>query len=193
MKKPDTKHQILAIAREIAATDGIGAVSFDAIARRLGRSKQAVLYWYPSKRELLGALFLPWLEAEAEVALSALRKSGGPTAAVAAFVRAVALFHLSDLDRFRLMYLAPQVTRQGSGSTEGTRLATQVHPVTDRLYGAFAAHLGDAPAARREAVAIHAAVLGQILMIALAEALNDPLKHGSDDLVEALVATLTRG
>ncbi len=191
MRGAKTKHQILAIAREIAASDGIGAVSFDAIARRLGRSKQAVLYWYPSKRDLLAALFLPWLEEEAKVATAGLPLPGDREASVSAFVRAVARFHLSDLDRFRLMYLAPQVIRQGPGQADDGRFVTDVHPVTDRLYGALARHLGRGDAARREAFAIHAAVLGQVLMIALADALEDPLKHGADEVVDALVATLS--
>ena len=46
MQDEKTNKKILTIAREILASDGLGAVSFDTIARRLGRTKQAVLYWY---------------------------------------------------------------------------------------------------------------------------------------------------
>jgi len=63
MPQRNTGDSILKIAREIMASEGLAAVSFDAIARRLGRSKQAVLYWYPTKHDLLTALFLPWLRA----------------------------------------------------------------------------------------------------------------------------------
>jgi hypothetical protein len=68
----------------------------------------------------------------------------------------------------------------------------RVHAITDRLYGALATHLGPDPAtARAHAVAVHTSVLGLVLMAGLAEALEDPLKHGQDALVEALVAQLT--
>lgn len=206
MSKNNTAERILDAAREILASQGLSALSFDAVARRLGHSKQAVLYWYPTRQELLAALFLPCLEAEAEAARAALEAVPGPAgqgpddaeaAAITAFVRAVAAFHLADLDRFRLMYLSPQTLRRGGAAAAGpgpghAPLLQRVHPVTDRLYGALAGRLrgGDPAAARRRAVAIHGAVLGLVLMVGLSGSLNDPLKHDTDALVEALVRQL---
>ena len=193
MADGNTGEQILAIARDLLAREGLGGVSFDAIARRLGRSKQAVLYWYPSKRALLAALYLPWLEAEAEAAVGALRQGEGAAAAVGEFVHAIAEFHLKDLDRFRMMYLVLQTT-PNAGRNPDPDLLAEVHPITDRLYAAFAARLeGEAAAWRREAVAVHAAVLGLVMMVALADAVDDPLKHPSSALVDALVGRLTGG
>lgn len=192
MPQSKSKEQILSVARDIVATEGLGAVSFDVIARRLGRTKQAVLYWFPSKRKLLAAMFLPWLEAETEAAVSALEDATGRDPAVASFVRAITAFHFADLDRFRMMYLVPQTTRTVARKADSESLLEQVHPVTDRLYGALAAHLDGPPAAaRREAMAIHSAVLGLVLMFALGDTLDDPLKHGEAAMVEALCALLT--
>ena len=185
MTQQNTKARIVEIAREIMVTDGVAGLSFDAIARRLGRSKQAVLYWYPSKRDLLAALFLPALEAEADVAIAALEGVTGRAAAIGGFVDAVARFHLADLERFRMMYLAPQMTPQRQ---DAPSLTDEVHPVTDRLYAALARHLdGD----RAGALAVHAAVLGLVMMFALADALDDPLKHGAGDAIAALKARLS--
>ena len=67
----------------------------------------------------------------------------------------------------------------------------EVHAVTDRMYAALADRLGgDAGDARRQAVAVHTAVLGLMLILGLADSLDDPLKHGQTELVEALVARL---
>ena len=118
MTRSRTGDQILEIARDLLAEGGLGAVSFDAIAARLGRSKQAVLYWYPTKPDLLAALFLPWLEEEAALAETALRDATDGTDAIARFVRAVAGFHLSDLTRFRAMYLLPQTLTRGAEETK---------------------------------------------------------------------------
>lgn len=189
MSKPKTSEKILAIARDILADDGPEGLSFDAIARELGKSKQAVLYWYPTKRDLLAALYLPWLRAEVRVASSAIEAATSPAEAVAAFVRAVAAFHLDDLSRFRMMYLVPQVTRRATPARAPDPVVDDVHPVTDQLYGDLAAHL-DAPDPRAEAMAIHSAVLGVVLMVSLGDALSDPLKHGADTLVEALASRL---
>ena len=44
----------------------------------------------------------------------------------------------------------------------------------------------DAMQARRQAVVLHAAVLGQIMMITLAEAVGDPLKKHAEQIGIAL-------
>ena len=192
MPETETSQQILSIARSILASEGLGAVSFDSIARRLGRSKQAVLYWYPTKHDLLAAMFLPWLEAEAETASHAVSMSSGRFEAVNSFIRSVAGFHLADLDRFRMMYLVPQITSVKSPDRGKLIAGDKVYPVTGRLYGALADHLGGEPDdARREAVAIHSAVLGLVMMIAFADALRDPLKHNPGDLIQSLIEAFT--
>jgi AcrR family transcriptional regulator len=192
MTKPDTKEQILDIARDLLASDGLGGVSFDAIARRLGRSKQAVLYWYPTKNDLLAALFLPWLAAEADAARRALRDKAGRTEAITAFVRAVARFHSQDLDRFRLMYLVPQTLKPSPDTPQDSALLDRVHAVTASIYDSLAEHLDGAPqAARSEAFSIHSAVLGLVLMFGVGDSLNDPLKHSESDLIDALICALT--
>ena len=190
MPKQKTSDQILTIAQDLLGEKGLNGVSFDAIAARLGRSKQAVLYWFPTKADLLGAMFLPWLEAEAEIAEAALEPAAGRNDAIERFVRGVAEFHLADLNRYRMMYLVPQTTKPLQ--RQATGIVADVHPITDRIYGALAAYLEGAPGAeRKEAVAIHSAVLGLVLMVSLADGLNDPLKHSADDLIDALVDVLT--
>jgi len=192
MQNSNTDVKILSIACELLATGGLGAVSFDAIARRLGRSKQAVLYWYPTKRDLMAAMFLPWLAAETETAVGAISNATNRIEAISSFVGAVASFHLADLDRFRMMYLAPQTTRLKSNAKDNIVNGDAVYEVTNRLYSTLADHLGGQPeVARKDAVAIHSAVLGVVLMFAMADAMGDPLKHSATDLIDALIANLT--
>jgi AcrR family transcriptional regulator len=189
MARTGTRARILEIAGEVLAAEGAGALSFDAVARRLGKSKQAVLYWFPTKRDLLAALYVPWLEAEAETARTALAGCRGEAEVIRAFVRAVAGFHLADLDRFRLIYLAPQVQRPGVQDRPVDGVVDEIHPVTDGLYRSLSEHL-TGETARAEATAIHASVLGLVLMVSLGETLNDPLKHSTDALVSALADRL---
>jgi AcrR family transcriptional regulator len=190
MPATETRDQILSIAHRLLVAEGLSALSFDAIARRLGRSKQAVLYWFPTRQDLLAALFLPALQAEAEAVTVALDGAEDRPAAIARFVRGLVAFHSQDLDRFRLMYLLPQTSR----GRPGTGMLDHVHTVTDGLYGALARHLdpADPDAARPKALALHAAVLGLMMMQGLAEAVNDPLKHGADELADAMIDALTR-
>lgn len=187
-----TDKKILQAAQELLAAGGFGAVSFDTIARSLGISKQAVLYWYPTKQELLAAMFVSWLAAEADVAMAAVEDTSTPSAAISAFVKAVAAFHLSDLDRFRMMYLAPQTLKAEMQNPLEGGVLDRIHKTTDRMYGALANCLDIDPLqARQHATSIHSAVLGLILMFGLADSIKDPLKHSEEALIAALVTRLT--
>lgn len=183
----DTRLEILDIARDLVRHGGVQAISFDAIAKRLGRTKQAVLYWFPNKQALLSGLYVPWLAAEADCAERATAHAGSQREAISAFVQAIAQFHLQELDRFRLTYLAPQMTA-GAAPMEPL-VGSEIQETTSRLYTSLERHL-TGPNARARAVAIHTAVLGLITMVALADAIGDPLKHDNDTLILALIATL---
>lgn len=187
VRDTDTKARILAAARRLLRAGGPSKVTFDAVAAEVGVTKQAVIYWFPTKARLGAALVLPALEAEGAAVRDAVAGRTGARAAEAA-VRALAAYHLADLERFRLMYVAPQM-----GGGRGDVVDPDIHATTARMYGALASALGEGAGeaeTRRRAVALHAAVVGLVTMVALADALDDPLKHGAGDLVEALVAQM---
>ena len=56
--------RILDEARKLVRQGGPDKLTFDAIAARVGVSKQAVVYWFPNKASLVEALVRPALEAE---------------------------------------------------------------------------------------------------------------------------------
>lgn len=193
-----TREAILATAHALIAEQGLAGLTFDAVARRLRISKQAVIYWFPTKQEFMAAISLPVIKAEADAALQAMRSARPGAGAVSAFVRAVSAFHLADLDRFRLVYLAPQSPPAAASLDVSGRFGDELHGFTSLVFDELAQHVrlmrGIAPErARREAVAIDMAVTGMLTMMALARAVNDPLKHGDDDLVDAMCDLLTAG
>lgn len=51
-----TRQRILDAALDLFGTKGVEAVSLDEIAREVGVRKQTVLYWFPSKDELVDAV-----------------------------------------------------------------------------------------------------------------------------------------
>lgn len=194
----DSRSTILRTARQIIAEEGTRALTFDAVARRLGVTKQAIIYWFPSKQVLLGELVLPWIQAEAERVVAAVEGAPDPRQGITRAVHALVDFHLEDLDRFRQMYLAVQLDPKPHLLMDGDTLRSHVHPTTGRMYAALARMLAGPPplhpalagegAARRAAVALHMAALGLILMVALGAAVDDPLAHGTDALVASLIA-----
>jgi len=190
MPRPDTKAEIIRVATELLAEGGPAALTFDAIAARIGKSKQAVLYWFPSKPHLLGSITLPALAEEAACVSAPV----DGTRNAAAAVRQLAAFHLSDLARFRLVYVSPQagtLRNQENGLEDVTQ---QINQVTSALYDRLAECLRaddptlPDPEARQDAMVLHTSVLGLILLIAMAETINDPLKHSMETLIDRLAA-----
>ncbi|MEM9970822.1 MAG: helix-turn-helix domain-containing protein [Pseudomonadota bacterium] len=187
---------ILDAARSLVRTHGPDKLTFDAIAREVGVSKQAVIYWFPNKARLVEALVRPALEAEAAAGIGALPKGASPDEAIRRLVEALAVFHLSDLDRFRLMYVTPQIGQRPGRAGEMLTTLGRLHPATTEMYDALAARLIDGGRysrtveARRAAVAIHTSLLGLLLRMAMADTLGAPLRHRDDALIEALLGVI---
>lgn len=192
-KRGETAARILAAAREIVRATGPDSLTFDAVAAKVGVSKQAVLYWYPNKARLIEALVRPALEAESAAGKGAISKTATASQAIRAFISALAVFHTSDLDRFRLMYVTPQIGQRPGRNGQMLTTLGRIHPATTEMYDVLAARLVDTGRyarlveARRAAAAMHTALLGLVLRMAMADALNAPLRARNDALVEALV------
>ncbi len=77
----DTRAEILAVARDLFARYGFQRTSLREIASRLGVSKAAVLYHFPTKAEILAALAEPLLH-DLDAALAAARAAGPDLATV---------------------------------------------------------------------------------------------------------------
>lgn len=192
-KRGETAERILLASRDIVRASGPDKLTFDAVAARVGISKQAVLYWFPNKARLIEALVRPALEAESAAGRSAISSRATSDEAIRAFIGALAVFHTADLDRFRLMYVSPQIGQRSA--RKGAMLTTlgRIHPATTLMYDALASQLVSGGRyvrlidARRAAAAMHTALLGLVLRMAMADALNAPLRHRDDALVEALV------
>ncbi|MFE2343354.1 helix-turn-helix domain-containing protein, partial [Streptomyces sp. NPDC059431] len=78
----DTRKRILRVSMELFAVRGFHDTSLREIAERVGVSKPAVLYHFPGKADILGALVEPMLrDLAAAVSRAADAGSGGPSAA----------------------------------------------------------------------------------------------------------------
>jgi len=191
MVEMKTNKKILNAAQNLLSSGGANAVSFDKVAAAIGVSKQAVLYWFPSKSALLAAMFVDWLDAEAQAAENALKGTKSANEAIRAFVTEIVSFHTENVDRFRMMYLAPQTLKVGSQVSRKEGAIDEIHKATAKLYSCLAEKLdGSASEARQTAFVIHTSVLGLVMMLALADSVSDPLAHSESELVNSLVARL---
>lgn len=191
MAEMKTNKKILNAAQDLLSKGGANAVSFDKVAAELGITKQAVLYWFPSKSALLAAMFIDWLDAEARAAEDAVKSAKTANEAISAFVTEIVSFHAENFDRFRMMYLAPQTLKVGSQVSRKDGAIGEINKVTSRLYGCLAEKLdANAIEARQTAFIVHSSVLGLVMMLALADSISDPLAHSESDLAAALVSRL---
>lgn len=192
-----TRERIVAEARRLVAQHGTAALTFQALASSLGVSKQAIIYWYSSKRELARDFCLPLLKEERDVVVAAIAETGSATEAIDAFVRALVSYHLSDLGRFRMLYLWVQFEPGISLRPGDEHLLDPIHEATSSSYDVLEAKIARDTAflgngdARKLAVAVDMAALGLITMIAMAQAMNDPWRHSTESMVDALVDLLT--
>lgn len=191
-----TREAIVENARRIVADRGAGALTFQALAGALGVSKQAIIYWYPSKWELIRDSSLPALKAEADAVIDAIASAHTAPEAIERCIRALVAHHLADLGSFRMLYLAPQFDERAS-LADPQKILDPIHQTTSAMYAALEARLAADPAfchgesPRRLAVAVHMAGIGLLTMVALADSMDDALAHRTDSLVDALVALLT--
>lgn len=126
--KPPTRERILQSATDLFGARGVEAVSLDVIAADVGVAKQTLLYWFPSKDDLVQAVLL---QAAAELAIAteaALRATGDdPLDRIDAVVRAV---FRPAVRRPALLGLIREVSRLPPAV--GERFHAELQPLVER-------------------------------------------------------------
>lgn len=191
------REAILDTAARLISETGAASMTFQTLGDRLGVSKQAIIYWFPSKADLARELVIPALELEADAVIVALRRVKSARRAIELFLRALIAFHLNDLGRFRLIYVVAQFDTEIWKVADLPHVTDPIHAATSRMYASLegilrqASDFADPATARITAAAVHTSAVGLLSMISLAEAIHDPLAHSSKALVAALVRMAT--
>ncbi len=128
MIEQPTRQRILDAAIDQFGARGVDAVSLDEIAREVGVRKQTVLYWFPSKDELVDAV-LESVAAELVVVIDAAVRSASddPLERIDAVVRAV---FRPAVRRPALLGLVREVSRLPAAQAD--RLRHRVQPLVAR-------------------------------------------------------------
>ncbi len=134
---------MLAAALSSFGTRGFEATSLDQIAAELGVRKQTILYYFPSKADLLDAVIDQASADLTETLVAAVARSGPGFERVEALVRSV--FRLA-LRRPELLGLLREVSRLGAPAS--TRLTANLDPLV-RSATAFLEHEMEAGTVRR--------------------------------------------
>ena len=193
-----TRSRILTATRAVLARHGQD-LTLDQVAERLGLTKQAVLYHFPSKDRLLVELALLGVAEEAEAMVAAVTPARSAADAVRRFLRASLAFHLADLERFRLIYVRAQVVPGAKDTLPPAERKSRIYPVTSRMYGALEERLRADPDfpkrldPRTLAVAIHLAAIGYATMAGELQGAEDAMKLPFGRYAEELAAAISAG
>ena len=192
-----TRQSILQGAEAVLLRDGLDALTLEAIAAELGLTKQGLYYHYASKEALLTELALQEWTAAADAVQAATEAAAGAAEALEALVRSYVERYAGRLPMFRLAtqgaQLSPLAARLGREQLEAIR------PLNDRMYGPTerklreAQRAGQADAAldpRRLAFVAHTSAVGLLTMQLMVSAIDDPLRHGEQALVDDLCRAL---
>lgn len=129
--KSSTRERILDAATDLFGVRGVEAVSLDVIASEVGVAKQTLLYWFPSKDDLVQAVLVA---AVAELSLgveAAIRATtDDPLDRIDAVVRAV---FRQAVRRPALLGLVREISRLPAAS--GDRLHEAFEPLVGRAVG----------------------------------------------------------
>jgi len=134
-----TRERILDAALERFGTRGVEAVSLDDIAAVVGVRKQTVLYWFPSKDELVDSVLAEAAHELAVVIDAAVRAApANPLDQVDAVVRAA---FATAVRRPALLGLVRELSRLPGDRAE--RLRAHVDPLVQRAIVFLAKAMGD--------------------------------------------------
>jgi len=129
--KSSTRQRILDAATDLFGLRGVEAVSLDVIAGDVGVAKQTLLYWFPSKDDLVQAVLgAAVLELSVGVEAAIRASTDDPLDRIDAVVRAV---FRSAVRRPALLGLVREISRLSPAS--GDKLMQQFEPLVARAVG----------------------------------------------------------
>lgn len=180
--------------------EGVGAVTVDAVAADLSLTKAALYYYFSSKDELLFAVMLRHLRAEASAVRDAVADAADGVEALRAIVRTTILHYRDKMHIFRLVYMHGQVFA-GTLAPPTPEMLEQVRPINKWMYGHAeellerdreAGLLPDDAEPRRLAFVTHMSSLGVLTMKGMVESAGDPLIHSDEDMIRELERAFTK-
>ena len=137
-KKSSTRERILDAATDLFGLRGVEAVSLDVIATDVGVAKQTLLYWFPSKDDLVQAVLVAAV-AELSVGVEAAIRAttDDPLDRIDVVVRAV---FRQAVRRPALLGLVREISRLPAAS--GDRLQSAFAPLVGRAVGYLRREMG---------------------------------------------------
>ena len=156
-------------------------------------TKQALYHYFPSKEALVRSLVAALVDNEIEVLILAIEEVDSGHKSLGTLIRAFYNHYIGRLDAFRFVYCQSQLYRGSGAELDQDTIQKEINPSTRHLFDVLEARIVDSSASnsqrkrmRKLAFTAWVSALGLVTMLGVADAVNDPLVHSDEDLLEAM-------
>lgn len=192
-KHEQARQEILAVAQDILLQKGPEAVTLASVAGELGMTKQALYHYFSSKEALSRSLVAALVENEIEALIVAIEEVDSGKKSLGTLIRAFYKHYRGRLDAFRFVYCQSQLYGGAGAELDSETIRQDINPRTRHLFDVLEARIANSSASkpkrhrmRELAFTAWLSALGLVTMLGVADAVNDPLVHSDEDLLEAM-------
>jgi len=194
-KRERARKEILEVAQAILLQGGVDAVTLAAVAAGLGMTKQALYHYFPSKEALGRSLVAALVETEIEALIVAIEEVDSGKKTLGTLIHAFYNHYTGRLDAFRLVYCQSQLYSGSDAELDQDTIRKEINPRTRHLFDVLEARIADSTASKSERVRMRKlaftawiSALGLVTMLGVADAVDDPLLHSDEDLLDTLAS-----
>ena len=192
-KHAQARKEILEVAQAILLQGGADAVTLASVAGELGMTKQALYHYFPSKEALARSLVAALVDNEIEALIAIVKDVDSGKKTLGTLIRAFYDHYIDRLDAFRFVYCQSQLYKGTGAGLDQDTIKKEINPSTRQLFDVLEAQIADSSASetqrkhmRELAYTAWLSALGLVTMLGVADAVNDPLVHSDEDLLDAM-------
>jgi len=192
-KRKQARLDILQAAQDLLREGGVEAVTLESVSGALGMTKQALYHYFPSKKALDRSLITALIDDEVESVIAALESTNSNGMALGVLIRAFYDHYSNNLAAFRAVYCQSQICGGPGVGMDKQTIHDEINPRTQHLFDSLESRLAGRSTSkakrariRRLAFTAWTSALGLVTMLGVADAVDDPLLHTDEDLVDTL-------
>ena len=194
-KRRRARQEILDVARKQLSDGGVDAVTLESVARELGMTKQALYHYFPSKEALNRSLVASLIDEEVETMIAAVEAADAGEHTLGTLIRAFYKHYIANLNAFRAVFCQTQLHSAERLELDRQTLHQEINPRTQHLFDVLEDRLAGRTRSaakrqrlRRLAYTAWTSALGLVTMLGVADAIDDPLLHDDEDLLDTLTS-----
>ncbi|RLA27164.1 MAG: hypothetical protein DRQ63_06520 [Gammaproteobacteria bacterium] len=192
-KREQARQEILEVAQTILLQDGVDAVTLASVAGVLGMTKQALYHYFPSKEALGRSLVAALVDNEIEALIVAIEDVDSGRKTLGTLIRAFYNHYIGRLDAFRFVYCQSQLYSGNAAELDQDTIQKEINPRTRHLFDVLESRIADSTASKSQRIRMRklaftawVSALGLVTMLGVADAVNDPLVHSDEDLLDTM-------